>query len=113
MIGHLSFVSWGQCELIPISHSSSVLRAGEDVLVEMARYKSCLERMFELEGMKVLYLEAAVKQKSVLRGINKSLGTNPLPSDSSRHTVIDVIPVKERDFKAAVTYFREVSVFYW
>ena len=106
---------WGQCEIIPISHSSSVLRAGDDALVEINRYKSCLERMFEREGKTVVYLESAVRQKSVSRNKSNVGGQgggseNAPPSDISRHTVIDVIPVREGDLKAVMSYFREVCI---
>lgn len=89
------------------------MRAGEDALVEINRYKSCLERMFEREGKSVVYLESAVKQKSVFRSKNNAGASgagleNPLPDDVSRHTVIDVIPVREGDLKAVMSYFREV-----
>lgn len=103
---------WGQCEIVPISHSSSVLRAGEETLIEIARYKSCLERMYERDGKSVVYLESAVRQKSVVIGKNKS-GTgiaseNTMPTDKSRHTIIDVIPIKIGDLKSIISYFREV-----
>ena len=112
VLGHLSFVPWGQCEIVPIAHSSSVLRAGDDALVEIARYKACLERMFEREGKTVVYLESAVRQKSVVRGKNKPGSGAPVdnapPSDLTRHSVIDAIPVKEGELKAVMSYFREV-----
>jgi hypothetical protein len=80
--------------------------------VELARYKACLERMFEREGKTAVYLESAVKQKSVSRGKNKPGAGAPtdraLPDDLTRHTVIDVIPVREKDLKAVMSYFREV-----
>lgn len=72
--------------------------------------------MFEREGKTVLYLESAVKQKSLTRNKGKAgaegAASIPLPSDQSRHTVIDVVPVREKDLKAVMSYFREVHVFF-
>lgn len=68
--------------------------------------------MFEREGKTIVYLESAVKQKSVVRGKSKqglAASDNSLPSDLSRHTVIDVVPVKEGELKAVMSYFREVN----
>ena len=98
LTGHLALTPWGHCEIVPISHSKSVLRAEEETWIEIARFKSCLERMFEREGKTPLYLESAVNTSS-----SKGHGGN------SRHTVIDVIPVNISQLKEVIVYFREVS----
>lgn len=112
-LGHLSFISWGQCEIIPASHCSSIVRSDEECLVEIARYKSCLESMFEREGMSVLFLESAVRNRSLPKtSYRDSTGEQSQPNaEISRHAVIDAIPIKQKDMKEAITYFREVVYF--
>ncbi len=65
--------------------------------IEISRFKSCLERMFEREGKTPLFLESAVNTSSQGHGGN------------SRHAIIDVIPVKNSQLQEAIVYFREVS----
>lgn len=113
---HLSLVSFGHCEIIPIEHCNSTLRAGEEALVEIGRYKSCIEAMFDREGKAVLFLESAVRDSSLS---GPSLGGKSRPrvggssgssgSGSMRHTVIDVVPINKGHLQEAIVYFREVT----
>ena len=54
-------LGFGHCVITPIDHTESFLKCSEDVEVEVARYKSCLRRMFECNGQSVIFLESALQ----------------------------------------------------
>ena len=78
------------CIITPIKHSASFLKCEDEVEVEVTRYKSCLQRMFERDGQSVLFLESA-------------LGFSKHP-----HACIDVVPMPKGMEGEARMSFREV-----
>jgi hypothetical protein len=47
----LSLANGWHCEIVPLEHYQTIQSGGEDVVLEVERYKSCLHRMFERMGM--------------------------------------------------------------
>ena len=78
------------CIITPVTHSASFLKCEDEVEVEVTRYKSCLQRMFERNGQSVLFLESA-------------LGFSKHP-----HACIDVVPIPKGMEGEARMSFREV-----
>lgn len=100
---------------MPVEHCSSTLRAGEDALVEIGRYKSCIEAMLDREDKVVLFLESAVRDSSLSRSSQGGKGrprvggsSGSSGSGSMRHTVIDAVPIDKKKLQEAIVYFREV-----
>ena len=79
------------CIIIPITHTASILKCEDDVEIEVTRYKSCLQRMYERNGQSVLFLESAL-----------GLGKHP-------HACVDVVPIPLGMEGEARMSFREVS----
>ena len=79
------------CIITPITHTASILKCEDDVEVEVTRYKSCLQRMYERNGQSVLFLESAL-----------GFGKHP-------HACIDVVPIPLGMEGEARMSFREVS----
>jgi Protein similar to CwfJ C-terminus 1 len=78
------------CIVTPITHTASFVKCEDEVEVEVTRYKSCLQRMFERNGQSVLFLESA-------------LGFSKHP-----HACIDVVPIPKGMEGEARMSFREV-----
>jgi hypothetical protein len=54
-------LGFGHCVITPIDHIESFLKCSDEVEIEVARYKSCLRRMFECNGQSVVFLESALQ----------------------------------------------------
>jgi hypothetical protein len=78
----------GHCEIVTLEHVPSLAGADEGVWLEITRWKSCLERMFEREGMRVVFLEAAVR-----------LGSHP-------HCCVHAVPLPPAACADTRLYFR-------
>ena len=86
-----SLVPDWHCELVPLMHASSILladKAGhaegvinnhehDGLLHELARFKACLQRMFERLGKGVVFVETATRSGAI-----------------RHHTTVDVIPIE-------------------
>ena len=81
------------CIITPRTHTASFLKCEDEVEVEVTRYKSCLQRMFERNGQSVLFLESAV-----------GFGKHP-------HACIDVVPIPKGMEGEARMSFREVRTY--
>ena len=79
------------CMITPITHTASFLQCEDEVEIEVTRYKSCLQRMYERDGQSVLFLESAL-----------GFGKHP-------HACIDVVPIPLGMEGEARMSFREVS----
>lgn len=49
----LSLAPGWHCEIVPIEHFTSIRSAGDDVMLEVERYKRCLLRMFADRGKNI------------------------------------------------------------
>ena len=102
------------CELVPLMHTSSFLRAqskdadgdgesGEGVTRELERFKSCLVNMFAQQGQGVAFLETAIHGG----GGREEGGGGRV---SKHHAVIDVIPFEKGMDGEIEMFFRQVSL---
>lgn len=83
-------LGFGHCVITPIDHTASFLKCSEEVEIEVARYKSCLRRMFECNSQSVVFLESALQ-----------LAQHP-------HACMDAVPVPLGIAGEARMCFREV-----
>ena len=81
----------GHCTLSPTQHIPSSLQLEEDAAEELARFKQSLTRMFEEQGLVVLFLETAVGRKHA-------------------HAVIDVVPVPRDVAGDAAGFFKQAML---
>lgn len=103
------------CELVPITHMSSILKCldnntmdpedGQNLLKELERFKSCLSIMFERLGQGVIFMETAIhsnisnnssSNNSSNSGDSGSVYTSFNINETQRipkyHTIIEVLP---------------------
>lgn len=82
----------GQLRIVPLPHISALTEADEEVYEEVNRFKGALHALYSSQGREVVFLETA------------------LNLSSSRHAIIDVIPMDKAEGEDAPLFFRKAIV---